>query len=163
MTTTATRLSDLPALNAEIAACRKVQSWAPGSTRSDWIDELEAIRDATTDDELADAIVDADARQIRQATKVARGLADADAIRAHLSRDTTAEQDAVIAGLDLAHLVDWMRANSITIDQATQGERDGWVITATEAVAYAGMRDWRDGADPRWVNVDLLTGEVTAW
>jgi len=53
--------------------------------------------------------------------------------------------------------------NAISIDQATNGARDGWVINATEAIAFASCRSWRGPeADGRWVEIDLLTGEAVS-
>ena len=43
---------DIVALNNEIADCERTQSWAPSSTRSGWWPALEAIRDATEEDQL---------------------------------------------------------------------------------------------------------------
>ena len=163
---TTNRLADLPTLNKEIADCRQIQQWAT-ATRSQWIDELEAIRDAATDEEQAEAIAAAEAEAVRLATKVARRLVDANDIRNYicgdLTGDLTDEQDDGISHLTIADLVEWMRANAISIDQATNGARDGWVINATEAIAFASCRSWRGPeADGRWVEIDLLTGEAVA-
>lgn len=40
----------------ELYTCRETQSWAPGATRSSWVDELQAILDASTPNEVAEAI-----------------------------------------------------------------------------------------------------------
>ena len=152
-------LSDLPTLNCEIAACKQTQSWAPSSVRSSWVGSLEAIRDAATDEDLAAAITAAAAEARRLATIVARRLVSADEIRERLYNDLTSDQDDEIRDMTIDDLVVWMRANGVTIDDATNGGRDGFAITRRRAVAYASCRTWRDD-DADCVEIDLLAGEV---
>ena len=157
--TTINTLSDLPTLNCEIAACKQAQSWSPNSIRTSWVGTLEAIRDATTDEDLAAAIDAAATEARRLATICAHILGDPDEIRERLYADLTAEQDDEIRDMTVAELVGWMRENGVTIDDATNGERDGYEITGRRARAYASCRSWRGCEDYDFVEIDLLAVE----
>ena len=158
--TTINTLSDLPTLNCEIAACKQAQSWSPNSIRTSWVGSLEAIRDATTDENLAAAITAAASEARRLATICAHILGDPDEIRERLYADLTAEQDDEICDMIVAELVGWMRENDVTIDDATAGERDGYEITTRGARAYASCRSWRGSEDYDYVEIDLLAEVV---
>lgn len=157
--TTVTTLTtdEIETLDREITYCRNAQSFANG-TRSQWLPELEEIREAAgAASKLAEAIEVADREAERLATIVARRLVDADEIRERLYADTTDEQDAAIADLDVAGLVAWMRSEDITLDDAGVGVPDGYTINEHEASAYATCRTWRGpDAEPRWVEINLL-------
>ena len=157
--TTINTLSDLPTLNCEIAACKQAQSWSPNSIRTSWVGTLEAIRDATTDEDLAAAIDAAATEARRLATICAHILGDPDEIRERLYADLTSEQDDEIRDMTVAQLVAWMRENDVTIDDATNGNRDGYEITRNRARAYASCRSWRGCEDYDFVEIDLLAVE----
>lgn len=159
-TTTRTTLSEREreALAAEIHACRQTQSWAPRSTRSRWLSDLLDIADAVDEKDpvaLREAIAAADAEAVYLATVVAQGLAaDVSSLAWRLDLDDTFTTTA--------HAVAAARREGLTVDNALQGDRDGFVIDADTAVAYATCRQWQDPelVDARWVEVDLLTGKV---
>lgn len=158
---------NLDDLRSEIRDCRQVQSWANG-TRSRWVGDLEDLLDAIESEESPETITNlaaaAKAHQVDLATKVARRLVHVDEIADHIRRheDLTDTQETELAAItDVAELVAWMRTNDITIDNAVNGDRDGWTIDATQAVAYASCRSWVQD-DAEWVEVDLVTGEATA-
>ena len=145
-------------LDAEIAYCHRAQSWSPGSTRTGWVFDLEAIRDAATRAEQDAAIAAAKAEAIRLATIVARRIA-ADAV---YTLTEWIDDDRVPDDIDaIAPLIEWMRDTGVTVDMASNGARDGCEVTERVAVAYATCREWDREADATWVEVDLLTGEVT--
>lgn len=160
-TTTRTTLSEREreALAAEIHACRQTQSWAPRSTRSRWLADLIDIADAADGNDpaaLRDATAAADAQAVYLATAVAQGLAgDVNSLAYRLDLDGPFDTAADVVAA--------ARATGVTVDNALQGDRDGFVIDADTAVAYATCRQWQDPelVDARWVEVDLLTGEVT--
>jgi len=158
--TTINTLRDLPELNREISVCKQTQSWSPSSIRTSWVGSLEAIRDATTDEDLAAAIDAAATEARRLATIIAQRLVETDEIRERLYDDLTAEQDDEIRDMTVAELVGWMRENDVTIDDATAGERDGYEITTRGARAYASCRSWRGSEDYDYVEIDLLAAEV---
>ena len=146
----------------EINYCRQAQSWNNG-TRTSWVWALEDIYRAATPTERSEAIATARAEAVRLATIVARGLVG-DAVyvlRWWANVDAEGEGDMVPDDIDtIAPLIDWMRARGITVDGASNGARDGYVVTAREAIAYATCREWERDVDPTWVEVDLLTGDV---
>lgn len=154
---------DPDALRKEIEDSRQAQAWQPTAIRSRWVNDLENLavaiaNDGETPDTIADLAATAKARQVELATIVARNLAtNLDALTERASQATGETVDFPT----IAELVAWMRANDITIDDAANGERDGWVVTADEAVAYATCRSWEPDT-PEWVEVDLLTGEAVA-
>lgn len=158
--TTINTLRDLPELNREISVCKQTQSWSPSSIRTSWVGSLEAIRDATTDEDLAAAIDAAATEARRLATIIAQRLVDPDEIRERLYDDLTAEQDDEIRDMTVAELVGWMRENDVTIDDATAGKRDGYEITTRGALAYASCRSWRGSEDYDYVEIDLLAEVV---
>ena len=146
----------------EINYCRQAQLWA-STTRTQWVWALEDIYRAATPAERSEAIATAKAEAVRLATIVARGLVG-DAVYV-LSRwinvDAEGEGDMVPDNIDTtAGLVEWIRSHGATVDRASNGERDGYVVTAREAIAYAMCREWERDVDPTWVEVDLLTGDV---
>lgn len=51
------------------------------------------------------------------------------------------------------------RTHDMTLVDDMGGSRDGYIVTATRAVAYASCRTWRDD-DADCVEIDLLAGEV---
>ena len=153
-------LSDLPTLNCEIAACKQTQSWSPNSIRTSWVGSLEAIRDATTDENLAAAIDAAATEARRLATIIAQRLVDPDEIRERLYADLTSEQDDEIRDMTVAELVGWMRANGVTIRDDMNGNRDGYEISRSRARAYASCRSWRGFEDYDFVEIDLLAEVV---
>ncbi len=157
--TTESTTAEIPELNREISVCKQTQSWSPSSIRTSWVGSLEAIRDATTDDDLAAAIDAAATEARRLATIIAQRLVDPDEIRERLYDDLTAEQDAEVRDMTVAELVGWMRENGVTIDDATAGERDGYEITGRRARAYASCRSWRGSEDYDFVEIDLLAVE----
>jgi len=157
--TTESTTAEIPELNREISVCKQTQSWSPSSIRTSWVGSLEAIRDATTDEDLAAAIDAAATEARRLATIIAQRLVDPDEIRERLYADLTAEQDDEIRDMTVAELVGWMRENDVTIDDATAGERDGYEITTRGARAYASCRSWRGCEDYDFVEIDLLAVE----
>lgn len=158
--TTINTLRDLPELNREISVCKQTQSWSPSSIRTSWVGSLEAIRDATHEEDLAAAIDAAATEARRLATIIAQRLVDPDEIRERLYDDLTAEQDDEIRDMTVAELVGWMRENDVTIDDATAGKRDGYEITTRGALAYASCRSWRGSEDYDYVEIDLLAEVV---
>lgn len=154
---------DIDELTEELHQSRQTQSWAPHSTRSRWVPELEELVAAVEDGDpaaIASAVAAADAEAVRLATIVAHRKAAADVIA---DRVDYCGEDVTIADRDdVAGMVAELRAAGVRIDDATNGERDGLVITDTEATAYASCRSFRGSeAEGRWVEIDLLTGEVT--
>lgn len=193
---------DIDAVRAELASCEQVQSWAPGSTRSSWINELRAVIEAhdewqkaheaaeaayaayeaeTDDDErdrlweaaqnsagpaeddaelrLSEAVSQAKTRAFELAEEVARGLAtDVDGLRDALSEGDDSLVEAFEDAGTIAELVEVARTHGVTVDDAALGERDGYEVNGSTAIAYATVRTW-DGTLP-WVQVDLLTGEA---
>lgn len=158
--TTINTLRDLPELNREISVCKQTQSWSPSSIRTSWVGSLEAIRDATHEEDLAAAIDAAATEARRLATIIAQRLVDPDEIRERLYDDLTAEQDDEIRDMTVVQLVGWMRENDVTIDDATAGKRDGYEITTRGALAYASCRSWRGSEDYDYVEIDLLAEVV---
>lgn len=154
-------------LNEEIGACRQVQSWAPGATRSGWVTELEAIIEAYetgTADQVVEAIKAAEAEAHRLATVVARCLLDVDSFRRSLT-DETDDQDAITAldGADtVAELVEVARRYDIEIDDGTSGRRDGYVLNAVDAYAFSTSRSMVQDSTSG-IEIDLLTGEARDW
>ena len=141
----------------ELHMCRETQSWAPGSTRSSWVGELQAILDASTPSEVAAAIAAAKAEQRRLATKVAHRLIDPDALRDRLNRET--DDDAVLDELGdaetVADLIALARTHDLLIDEASLGESDGWQIGSDYATVYASMRPLLGEDDYDFVELEV--------
>lgn len=132
-------------IEAELRYCEQVQSWAPGSTRSQWTHELRAILDAPTEAKATEAMVKAEREARRLAVIVAERLAtDEYALRQAIANHLDTEDDAVYDELDstetVAEMVAFARRHGVTIDDESRGERDGWYINAKNAWAYASLR-----------------------
>ena len=69
----------LDALRRELRDSQAAQNWSPGSTRSQWADDLANILDLH--DRISIALDEAREKQARLTTKVAKRLAPADARR----------------------------------------------------------------------------------
>src|SRR5690606_10042173 len=113
---------------------------------------------------LSEAVRQARERAWELAEQVARGLAtDVDHLRDELQDSLSEQADSVDEALEdaetIPELVEAARAHGVTVDTAALGERDGYEVDETTAVAYATVRTW-DGSYP-YVQVDLLTGEAT--
>jgi hypothetical protein len=149
--------SQLDHLRREVAACRQTQSWAPGSTRSQWWPDVQTVLDAVEEDgDVAAALGAARSEAFRLAAEVAHDLVDVDVL-AEALRDRDIDLPDDIDTVPAA--VTWCRANGVTIDQAVNGARDGWIIDGSRAEVYASCRPL-DEDDASYVVVDALTGHV---
>lgn len=144
----------LDALRRELRDSQAAQNWAPGSTRSQWADDLANILDLH--DRLSVALDDAQEKQVALTTKVAKRLAE-DAVALADACDGP-EVDRLDDSLSIPELVAAIREQGIRIDASE--DPDGFVVTPGEAYAYATMRSIDPYQDPGYVTVDLLDGEV---
>lgn len=162
---------DIVALNAEISACKRVQSWSPLSTRSSWWPALEAIRDASSENELAAAIEFADTEAVRLATIVATRIAiDADGLRDDLLSEVWHTEelvgidesenryDELNAATTVQGLVAIAIRHGIAVDDSRYCARDGLVIDhhTGQYYAYASLREFDGGVRSGSVEVPLL-------
>lgn len=138
----------LDALRREPRDSQAAQNWSPGSTRSQWADDLANILDLH--DRISIALDGAQEKQARLTTKVAKRLALADACDGP-------EVDRLDDTLPIPELVAAIREQGIRIEG---WDRDGFVVTPGEAYAFATMRSIDPYQDPGYVTVDLLDGEV---
>lgn len=138
----------LDALRREPRDSQAAQNWSPGSTRSQWADDLANILDLH--DRISIALDEAQEKQARLTTKVAKRLAE-DAVALADACDGP-EVDRLDDTLPIPELVAAIREQGIRID--------GFVVTPGEAYAFATMRSIDPYQDPGYVTVDLLDGEV---
>ena len=165
---------DIVTLNTEIADCKRTQSWAPSSTRSGWWPALEAIRDASSENELAAAIEYAEHEAVRLAAIVAKRIAtDLQRLRDDLLAEVWhAEElvgidesenryDELNAATTVQGLVAIALRHGNTIDDSRYCARDGIVIDHDKGryYAYATIRDWQ-GHDNAGIVTVPLGGEV---
>lgn len=144
----------LDALRRELRDSQAAQNWSPGSTRSQWADDLANILDLH--DRISIALDEAQEKQARLTTKVAKRLAE-DAVALADACDGP-EVDRLDDTLPIPELVAAIREQGIGIDQGW--DRDGFIVTPGEAYAFATMRDFDPYQDAGYVTVDLLDGEV---
>lgn len=145
--------SQLDALRRELRDSQAAQNWAPGSTRSQWADDLANILDLH--DRISIALDEAQEKQARLTTKVAKRLAE-DAVALADACDGP-EVDRLDDTLPIPELVAAIREQGIRIEG---WDRDGFIVTPGEAYAFATMRSIDPYQDPGYVTVDLLDGEV---
>lgn len=143
----------LDALRRELRDSQAAQNWSPGSTRSQWADDLANILDLH--DRISIALDEAQEKQARLTTKVAKRLAE-DAVALADACDGP-EVDRLDDTLPIPELVAAIREQGIRIEG---WDRDGFVVTPGEAYAFATMRSIDPYQDPGYVTVDLLDGEV---
>jgi len=161
---------DIVALNNEIADCERTQSWAPLSTRSSWCPALEAIRDATEEDQLTEPIKHAASEAVRLATIVATRMAtDVDGLRDTLSEEVWGrEEELGVDTVDAWHtslreastvreLVAIALRHGIMIDESHHGARDGLIIDHDKGryYAYATIRTWQGHDNAGTIEVPL--------
>lgn len=159
------------AIKEEIKACEQAQRWAVGATRTKWVDQLVNILEAEDKKEAQEAIKEAEDKAIHLATVVAKGKLDFHEVAARIlekiyDEDIEVEDkdmDALVADHGLVKdLVEIVRRYGLDIDEAVQGERDGYVINAKEAKVFATARTWVED-DTHGVEIDMLTEEVREW
>ena len=143
----------LDALRRELRDSQAAQNWSPGSTRSQWADDLANILDLH--DRISIALDEAQEKQARPTTKVAKRLAE-DAVALADACDGP-EVDRLDDTLPIPELVAAIREQGIRIEG---WDRDGFVVTPGEAYAFATMRSIDPYQDAGYVTVDLLDGEV---
>lgn len=146
---------DIEAVARDLHYCKQAQSWSPSSTRSSWTSELEAILEATTVDEMTEAVKVARQEAYRLAAIVTESLTDS----YWLAERLDGEDIDVSEADDVADVVRIARTAGVKIDDAMMGKRDGLVLDADRAYVYATARSW-DIDDFPYVTIDLLTGEV---
>lgn len=164
-------MSNYPSLTRIIRerdACRNTQNWDLTATRSAWWRQLSDLIEAIEDPEIGTADVErcrqaADDERFRLAERVARRLATTEAIA--LAVDGEGFDDDVFRAVDgadtVAEAVRIAREAGVKIDHGSNSmRRDGFVITADKACVFAACRSF-DPDDSAWVEIDLLTGEVT--
>ena len=143
----------LDALRRELRDSQAAQNWSPGSTRSQWADDLANILDLH--DRISIALDEAQEKQARLTTKVAKRLAE-DAVALADACDGP-EVDRLDDTLPIPELVAAIREQGIRIEG---WDRDGFIVTPGEAYAFATMRSIDPYQDAGYVTVDLIDGEV---
>lgn len=143
----------LDALRRELRDSQAAQNWSPGSTRSQWADDLANILDLH--DRISIALDEAQEKQARLTTKVAKRLAE-DAVALADACDGP-EVDRLDDTPPIPELVAAIREQGIRIEG---WDRDGFVVTPGEAYAFATMRPIDPYQDAGYVTVDLIDGEV---
>lgn len=161
---------DIVALNREIADCKQVQNWSPLSPRSSWWPALEAIRDATNENEVTEAIKHATSEAVQLATIVATRMAiDAQRLRDDLLAEVWHTEELVgidesenrYDDLNAATTVQGLVAiairHGIAVDDSRYCARDGLVIDHDKGryYAYATIRDWQGHDNAGTIEVPL--------
>lgn len=153
-------------LRKESEYCRNAQSWAPGSTRTQWADELAPLLKAAEGAlQFEKLLEEAEEFQYQLTEKVALRLADFYTLQERILQGE--DDDAIRAEIEqcdsLSQLVECLRFHSIVINDETNGIRDGYVIDSQTAECYATCRGFSPEEDLNCVNIDLLTGDIKRW
>ena len=139
----------------EITGVRQTELDLEGRSDSGLRNHEIAIPRAKLLDRISIALDEAQEKQARLTTKVAKRLAE-DAVALADACDGP-EVDRLDDTLPIPELVAAIREQGIRIEG---WDRDGFVVTPGEAYAYATMRSIDPYQDPGYVTVDLLDGEV---
>lgn len=159
---------DVSELKREVQRCRSTQAWCPGSIRSQWWPEVEAVVEALEAgrEELLPGLVEqAENRAYELAEQAARRvLGDVGGgIRQRVVDELDwAERDGVVIDADdrtldtVADIIATLNDHEwIPLDMAVEGCRDGWRWGSDGMTLYTSCRLLDDEAYPRWVELRL--------